>query len=388
MKIRHLLALAALLLLALGCGGGGTGGSVSSGALFMTDSLDSNTHVWVTVKKVVLLGASGNVTVFDDSAGATIDLKTLRDPAGERYSFLATARAGTYTGVTFTMDKTLVLFTSGSATGQSRVFAGNNGTTADLTLMFASARTIGPSNDLAVDFDLSSWDDDGTTISSSAFLRESSGVDLDNPGRHEHNSQHGTISDLTGTAPDLTFTLHEEHRTLTVMTNSETVIEEGATLQDGLRVKVKGMFSTVDNAFIADSVKVESEGDDDMPEVDGAVSNIVGLSGTFDIEVHEADNFCPHVDTVHVVTNGTTVFTDVHGSVVTSVEFFVALLAGDQLQVSGMFDSGTNTLTAVRVGFDDEDNGGGGGDTGGDTGGGTSTTTTTGGSTTTTTGGG
>ena len=76
MKLSHLPLVVLTLSIVLGCGGGGgssAGGSF--GALFMTDSLDSHDHVWVTVKKAVLTSAGGNVTV---NAGFTTRLGPVR----------------------------------------------------------------------------------------------------------------------------------------------------------------------------------------------------------------------------------------------------------------------------------------------------------------------
>src|SRR5256885_1881247 len=101
MRLSHLTCLLALLFAVAGCGGGGTAsgsGSSAAGAVFATDSLDNHAHVWVTIQKIVLLSATGDVTAFDDPNGVAIDLRSLQDPNGARFSFLANVPQGTYTG--------------------------------------------------------------------------------------------------------------------------------------------------------------------------------------------------------------------------------------------------------------------------------------------------
>src|ERR1041385_556350 len=101
-----------LLVAVVGCGGGG--GSSSSPAVrsaslvvFATDSPDTeNDHVWATLFKVEVVDQSGGTqTVFDDSAGKTIDLKTLRDANGQRFAFLAdgSVKSGTHTSARVTI---------------------------------------------------------------------------------------------------------------------------------------------------------------------------------------------------------------------------------------------------------------------------------------------
>jgi hypothetical protein len=118
------IGLAALL---TGCGGGGSGsGSVGTNlvSLFITDSLDGNDHVWVTVKSVDLQSAGGATNVFSNSAGVTVDLKTLRDATGARFQFLNqdTVPPGTYSGAKVTLDKNLVVFPHLAGVGTPMTF--------------------------------------------------------------------------------------------------------------------------------------------------------------------------------------------------------------------------------------------------------------------------
>lgn len=352
MKYRFLIPLVALIIAVFGCGGGGASGPTAFGAIFFTDSLDTHDHVWVTVQKVVLAGAEGPVTVFDDAAGMTLDLAALRDATGERYKFFGTIPAGVYTGVTVTVAKDLVLFEAGSPTGLAREFAGNNGTTADLVLTFDGPTEIGPNNPFGVDFDLGNWDDDGTTVTGNPFLQESGCNGIDDMERHEHDDIGGVIEGLSGAAPDQTFTLVTESGNVPVMTNGDTVLSDLEALANAMRVEVKGTFSTLDNAFIAESIKPAD--DNDWPEAEGTAFEIAADPGTFDLMIDEADHFVPSLDSVHVVTDGQTVFTDANGNVVAAADFFAALEVDTELEVRGSYNADTNTLTAYRVSYEEE----------------------------------
>lgn len=371
MKLKHILILLAVLAGVVGCGGGGSGGLGGSfGALFMTDSLDGNDHVWITVQKVVLTGAGGNVTVFDVPAGKTIDLKTLHDASGERYSFLGTVPNGTYTGIAVTVDKTVTLFARGSDTGATRVFAGNNGSTAILNLTFGSARGFGRNANLALDFDLANWNDDGTTISGSPFLKEGQGNGLGDLDRQEHDSHWGTIQDLVGTAPDQSFNLVRGGRSVAVVTNEQTDLCNSEAVRpielvNGQTVKVTGAFSVDLGAIVADSVRIRSRSEEEEePEAEGPISNINADAGTFTITIDDAEHFQPSMTTVNIATNELTVFTSRAGVIVSGAEFFAALVDGTELQAVGEYDPETNTITAIRVSYEDEER-----ETEGDTGG-------------------
>jgi hypothetical protein len=349
-----LLALAGAI---YGCGGGGSDEPVTSGALFITDSLDTHDHVWVTIHNITLAKqGGGTLEVFDDPVGITVDLKNLRDGSGERYLFLRNVRAGTYTAVTFTMDKDLVLFASGSKTGEAHVFQGHNGTTVDLNLAFAGPVGVGPTQHLAIDFDLTNWTDVGAEVTGAPFLVAGTGVGLSNLARHESSVRFGTVRSLTGTAPDQTFDLVSAEKHLTVMTDSNTVIYGFASLQTGQDVRVRGRYSTDLNAFVASSIRLVDVNDHDDDEmVEGTVASFIALDGTIEVNVNEVENFVPMNSQVHVVTNGNTVFSSTQGGTVTSAQFFLALLVGANLEVDGEYDALTNTLVATRIEYTHED---------------------------------
>ncbi len=355
MKCKYLIPLLALSYVAVACGGSSSD-PPTSGAFFITDSLDAHDHVWVTITKVALTTPGGApVDVFNDPLGQTVDLKTLSDGSGQRYAFFGKVRSGTYTAITITVDKDLVLFSGGSTTGDARVFAGNDGTIATLALTFAAPVQISPNSPMAIDFDLTNWTDGGIEVTGNPFLAETSETGIDNMLRHEAMNLHGTVRDLSGTAPAQTFRMDlDDTADVSVTTTSDTVISGVSSLSDGTLVRVRGTFSTTTNAFVATSIVAEAEDSD--PQFEGPVSNIA-LDGSFDITVEEAENTLPMFTTVHVITDVNTVFTDVQGQVVTSAEFFLVLLSGERLEVKGSYDVGTNIMTAVRVEYEHEVNG-------------------------------
>src|SRR5574340_835994 len=123
--------LLAITILLAGCGGGGgatdatnstgTPAAKSQAVLYLTDSFREDfAHVWSTIYHVDLIPQSGApVALFDNPNGVQIDLKTLRDSTGERFSFLGAAAIpqGTYSGIEVTIGASMQLFRSGAAVG-------------------------------------------------------------------------------------------------------------------------------------------------------------------------------------------------------------------------------------------------------------------------------
>ncbi len=366
MKLKHIIWLVALVVAALGCGGGGGAGPfVAGGPMFMTDSLDNHAHVWITIKQVVFSSASGNVTAYSDPVGTTIDLKTLRDNSGRKFAYLTAVPSGTYTGVTVTVDKTVTMFDLGNSTPIVRVFAGNNGSTADLTMAFSPAKPLGPGIKFALDFDLANWNDDGTTITGNPFLGDaSSDSGIDDPSRHEHEQYEGVVQALAGTAPTQSFNLVRGEHMVAVVTTAQTVIynSDGSpnpNLVNGGHVHVRGAFDTTQNAIVAVSIKIQLGNDDhESPVVEGTASNIDTSAFTFVVTIAEAEDFTPSSTTVNIATNSSTVFAAHCGSTMTQADFFAALANGSQVEVAGTYDSASNTITAARVRLEDGGDGG------------------------------
>jgi hypothetical protein len=386
------IGLAALL---VGCGGGGSGsGSVGSNlvSLFITDSLDGNDHVWVTVKSVDLQGAGGATNVFSNAAGVTVDLKTLRDATGARFQFLNqdTVPAGTYTGAKVTLAKDLVVFPHLAGVGTPMTFdnqyddgSGNS----LISFNFEHPHTVGAGSDeVVVDFDLAHWDETGGVVTVS--LKEGSKQGIDNSDRHESIHYAGTVADLAGGSPSFTFHLnHHTQQGFPVSTDANTTFFQSdgqpAVLANGKDVIVDGSWDPVSGTLVAKSVRVltaeDEQGEDANAE--GPVTEFSLVNGFIRISTHEAEGFVPLANSVRIEFTDTTVFV-AGDNAVTKDEFFALLAAGDELEADGSYNPGTFVLTASHVHLHHE-GGDGGGTSGGSTG---ETTGSTGGSTGETTG--
>lgn len=365
-------AVIGLAVVVAGCGGGGgtsSGGNAQVG-VFVTDSFrDDYTHVWATIFKVDLIDINSNVVnVFSDSTGVVIDLKTLRDATGQRFAFLSnsTIPAGTYTKAQVTLAPSLSLIPKGSATGTTLQLDASiprdNGGNAVVTFSLPAPRTISGSDDVVVDFDLANFKIQLGKIAPS--LKDGGKNGLDDKNRHEEEIYEGTISGLSGTAPNFTFTLTRGSRSVTVTTDLNTVIfnanaSPSPTPANGKRVHVSGKLDKTANSIAASSIKIQSDQDVDRPEVRGAVSNINAGAGTFDITVTKARGFVPANTVVHVATTPNTIFRGDSGVLLNSTDFFAALASATAADAEGTFDSSTNTLTAVRAKLENEGHNGG-----------------------------
>ncbi len=363
MNLKFFLPVLAALAILGGCGGGG-GATVSGsfGPVYLTDSLSDYDHVWVTITRVTFHGQKGNVTAYNDPAGMAVDLASLRDSSGEVYAFLSTIPEGTYTGVTVVMKKDLVLVPDGATDGQPRQFAGNNGTSAVVMLNFGGPRAIGPNDPFAIDFDLANWDEDGTYVTGTPMLKVGNCNGIANIARHQKRSIRGVVQGLSGEGPGRTFTLVKGEKSFPVRFTQNTVVCGNQWLADGATVKIKGVFSPTEKVFVAWFVRVKkpseggggeggSGGEGELPQVEGLVFNLNDSFFTFDITISEARNFTPTSGVLHVQTSESTVFTDMSGATVTRAEFFASVQSEDNLEVTGPYNEGTNTMEAVRVGY-------------------------------------
>ena len=260
-------ALAATVALA-GCGGGATPSASGTGraTILITDSFREDfSQVWATIYRVELVAADGTaVTVFDDSTGKQIDLKTLRDATGARYAFLSSASvpAGTYTGVKVTVGPTMQLIKAGSTTGTpltvDTALPKDGSGNPIISTTFRTPKTLGPTaTNVCIDFDLARFVLRGSNVIPA--LAEGTGEGLNDFRRHESDDYHGTVSGLTGTAPTLSFTLTQrDGTTVTVVTTASTALF-GAALANGTGVEVEGTLDTTTQNLVA--TKVEVRGD-------------------------------------------------------------------------------------------------------------------------------
>src|SRR5688572_8490181 len=262
-----------LALFVAGCGGGdGDGGANGDVAVFVTDDLNTFYEaVWVTMYRVELQSQGGGfVTVFDDPNGKVINLRALND-GNPRYAFLGKDRVpeGTYTGMRFTLDKDVRINASGGGSAQARVFDApyinpSNPEQAILLLNFAAPKTItGTNNQIVADFVLASWTENGTVIQN-AVLSEGTGTGLNDNNRHDEDKFKGTVSGLSGTSPDFTFTLNlRSNNQVTVTTNSATSFfnnngHPNPQLANGKRVEVRGTFDAATNTVVATTIKIKA----------------------------------------------------------------------------------------------------------------------------------
>ncbi|MCE9560023.1 MAG: DUF4382 domain-containing protein [Armatimonadetes bacterium] len=369
MRKSTLLALAAIALVGCGGGGGSTAPGTSQVSFFVSDSLDSNDQVWVTIHKVELIGTAGNVTMFDDSTGVTVDLKTLRDGAGAKFLLLArkSVPVGTYSGVRFTLDKDLTIFPAGSATGNSKSFhdSDSDPEKSILDVTFATPKTVAAGDDkITADFDLASWTDDGSGIN--AVIRKVEDNGVDNPLRHVSEDYKGVVSAFNLIAK--TFTISRAGSTLNVSFDATTKIfnSNGAAspaVADGKRVEIRGAFDPVTKVIKAAVIKIEDGAESHNPEIRGAASAIDASAGTLDLTLGHASAMQPDRKLVHVATTGTTLYRVRSGALSDKAAFFAALVTGGEVEVEGTYNRETGIFTASKIKLEDEggdDHGGGG----------------------------
>ncbi len=365
------------LLAALLTGCGGSSGSGSSGfgagkvAVYATDSLGSNDHVWVTIKKITANSGSGSQTLFDEPTGKVVDLASLRDSSGKKFGFLsmATLTSQDSSSATVTFAKDLTLVPTGSTTGVPKQFADqfdNVSGDSVVTFGFKNSRKLGQGDPiLVIDFDLAKWNEVAGKIV--PVISESDESGLEDSDRHIEEDVHGTVGALAGISPNFTFSLTLRSGTkIQVQTDSNTAFlnRSGAAnpaLANGKKVEVHGKVSATSGVLAATIVKIEDEGDHHGAEVKGAVTNIEATAGTFDIAASEVSGFVPGAAVIHVSTDSNTIFRSHNGVVMTKDEFFTALATANFAEVEGVYDSGTNTMLAAKLRIEDSGSGGGGG---------------------------
>lgn len=359
-----LTALGALTLSVVGCSGSGASEESSSRArtsIYVTDGpREDYAHVWATIYKVILTPQDGTAAVlaFESAEGVLIDLKTLRDASGERYAFLSSTSvpAGTYTGATVTIGSTMQLIKSGQSTGTDLAVDSSIATDASghpaIPITFRSPKTLGEgTSSVVVDFNLAKF-----VVKASGVLpalAEGVGDGLNFPHRHESGEYRGTISGLSGTAPDLTFTLTTGTGQVVTVTTSASTALYGATLTDGVTVSIDGTVDATTGVLAATRVGVCGTGgpsaDARMPNAGGTASNPDATAGTFTLTLERARCLTPDATTISVVTNASTVFRADDGSTTDSATFFTTLATTPNVRVEGSFDEATNTLTATDV---------------------------------------
>lgn len=359
-----------------GCGGGGSSAPPGgrSVTVFATDDMNAGfTHVWIKVYEIRVTNASGASldVVFSDANGKVMDVRSLRDDAGARFAFLGSGSLPqNAAGVTVVVDPQV------TATGP---FGTATVPFANTVPRDSSGRALlhfgleGAGNDVVVDFDLSKWStiglDPPTAIdptSAGVHLGQSAGIN--DPSRHEREDYEGTVSQLSGTAPNLTFTLTMEHGSVTVTTDANTAIynsdnSSNPQLANGQKVTVRGVFDVTNSTLAAAEIRIHKSSSSGEQGVAGTTESPNAAAGTFTVVLHDSD-FLPVSDRITVQTSSNTVFRGESGVLLTQADFFARLASGSQkVEVEGVYNSTTGVLDANRVKIErPEHPGGGGGD--------------------------
>jgi len=358
------IATLALALALVGCGGGGGGNGSGNLNVFLTDSPSTYTQVWSEIHKIELLDADGAATtVFDDSTGRVVNLAALKDNTGSRYLFLnnATGSSKQFVSARVTAHDRVRLVQS-NGTVDDRALRGTAAGAGMVQIVFPLDAPRTGTGNLVVDFNLASL-----TLGSDDVeipLQEKTGAqvdsDLHDQSRQEKEDYKGTVSALTGTVPDQTFTLTMGSSTITVLANSSTVIyrADGAPitadngLANGVHIKARGTFDPTTNQLVAASIRIGTNNvNDDLPHVVGVPSNVSEGARSFVITISEADGVALDTlgATITVQTDDTTTFVTHSGLVLTQTEFFTALATATKVEVEGTVTNGVLTAKKARI---------------------------------------
>lgn len=350
-----------------GCGGGSTSSVATNGtgraAVLLTDSpREDYAHIWATIYHVELVPSSGsNVVLYDSAAGTQIDMKTLRDATGQRFSFLGSAAIpnGTYTGVRITIGSTMQLFQNGTAVGNplpvdSSVPVDSSGKPI-ITVTFRSAKTLGTgTTNLIVDVDLAHFVIKNSKVIPAIVKGLETGIN--DATRHNDGDYQGTVRALSGTAPVLTFTLTKgDSTTVTVVTTASSAIYGYGTLANASIVEVNGTLDPTTQNLVATQIEICPSGsggvpsDISSPRAAGTASSLDATAGSFTLTISRSHGFTPSQTTLNVITSRSTNFVADGGLTITQAAYFAALAATPDTAVVGSYDSGTNTLTATTV---------------------------------------
>lgn len=346
-----------------GCGGGGAAGATDGTRVFAQDDTNKSfSHVWVTIDKVTLSNGSSTTTVFDDTAsgGRVVDLRSLWDDQSDTPQFLLLGQTptagGTYQTVNVTLEPGVSVVKAGSSSGVSATLGGSG----QKVTFSANLPSGGTGNSIVVDFNLSKWTLNGTTLSAPSGQYIAVPVNtggLGNGGHHVGFQYIGQVSNLSGTAPNQTFTLSDgSHVVGTVDTSQTTVIYnvDGAanpTLADGDQVLVAGKFDPAANAIVATNVQIVPSGTKvTTPHVMGTVTADDANAGTLTVQPGFAMAFLPGNTSVQVAVSSSTTFMDASGVTDTEAQFFAAVTPGTtEIVASGTLSGGVLQAATIKI---------------------------------------
>jgi len=381
--MKHLTWLTLLLgaLLALiGCGGsdstGGSGGAGGNSNIFLTDTFrDDYEQVWFTVYGINAVMDTGTVSVYSNASGEVVDVRSLRDNAGQRFWFLGGNQlpAGNVTALQLIVNENVTITPTGGTSNTEVTLDSSlprNGSGQVLvTINLPAPRPTGNGQSFVIDFDLANFTVNGNVLTPSFTIGGNTG--LNNLERHERRPLEGTVANLSGTVPNQTFLLQiGQGRSVSVTTDSTTSIfredNQSASLSNGARVRVMGKFDVATNTFLASQIRVRGgQGNNDDIEAHGAVSNINVGARSFDLRVRLATGFVPSDPTIQVVATSNAMFRSKTGRMITDTEFFTQLALFPEVEVEGTYNADTNVFTATKLKLEDGDENGGGGGGGG-----------------------
>ena len=362
-------------ILLIGCGGGGsvstTGGGTAGGGtagggggggavnLFLTDDLNTGIdHLWVSVKKIEMIGNTKDITVFNDPNGTIVDIRGQNVSGVPHFALmgLGAVDSETFSGVKITIGSNITVVPTGSSTGESRTVGGANGL-ADFSYTTGSPHTISSGTSIVVDFDLAHWVDNGTKVVTSFKVGPTSG--LDDLTRMTVLDFQGTVSSLSGTAPNQSFDLTDLRGfQIQCSTDSNTIVlnSTGATspsIANGKFVTVRGKFVRATRVLDARVVKIRPPHDQDTNNAVavGTVTagSTTGITQGIGLTLTGADGFLPPGRKVSVGLKAATVYFDQNGKVVTKGQFFATSSFTLAAEAVGSYDPSTQILTATRV---------------------------------------
>ncbi len=346
-------------------GGGGGGAGTARGRIFLTDDLNAGfSNVWVSIKKIELVATVGGTTqvVYNDPNGVQVDLKTLRDASGAKFQFLQSSsiQRNSYSGIRVTVDKNLVVTSTGSAVGTAATFAGSGATSFTMELVFPFPRAIGVNgDDFIIDFDLSRWTLAGNVVSATGltFIKQGESTGITDLSRHEARNYKGTVSNISGTAPTQTFTVSDGSNLVVVATSSTTKVTSNngtvdPLISNGVQVVVRGVLNPTTSILSASKVKLML---DPSSSAVRARAKVLGTNETqITMVITDAEGFLPNQPLIVDVGLGGLYFGS-KGNLISNIQFQSLLSVGSVIELEGSLNGNMFNVSKAKLedGIDD-----------------------------------
>ncbi len=359
----RVVALLALVLWVVGCGGSGEGSSSSSAstgtvAVFLTDGMDGSDHVFVRLHRIELVAGSDSTVVFDDPAGAVVDVRSLRDESGQKFLLLASDAVprGQYTSVALTLGKTLQTFEREAANAVEKEFddsldAGKGVVRLRIPLEAALQVGVGRS-DLVLDFDLSSWTENGGKVLPVVKpLSERPPADL---ARYVEHAYYGTIGSVGGRGSEGAFDLRTSGGTIRVRLSGSTHVAQAdgtasPVLKSGARARIAGKFDPQSGQLIADSVSLGDGAGAGGSWVVGKPRSIDSAQGKLEVDWRSVGGTMPAGRTIRVTVGDGTMLRGAGGERQEPAQFWEALASAESVRVEGVADGASIAATAIGI---------------------------------------